>query len=385
MSQKNLFIILNSVAIINIVIIICFLCFRKKNSLPNYVLSLIMLTPGLYLVSNLFVITGNIKNWIWIYFFVQIIANVFPIAVYYYKHLLLNDTKKYHPLLLSGSGILTLMSITLPLIFCLKNGNEKAAFITGLNSDNYPIEMTIYNVVFYAWQLVYLTYLIIELVNYQKHVKNNLSNIESTKLAFCKQLFFLLGTLNIVLVIFYLILPVPIVDYGVLPFIISLIYIFIVYFAVKNNAIFNVQSYKSLQLINEEIAVEVIYNVTENESLKNEKEIKHKEIALKLEKALFEDKLYLNKEIKLSNLSEQIQEQAYITSQILNKHFNKSFFDLINELRIKEAENKLKLFDPKKDKIENIAYDAGFNSRATFYRSFKKITGKNPSDIVPTY
>ncbi|MCA0430192.1 MAG: helix-turn-helix domain-containing protein [Bacteroidetes bacterium] len=344
-----------------------------------------MLTPGLYLVSNLFVITGNIKNWIWIYFFVQIIANVFPIAVYYYKHLLLNDTKKYHPLLLSGSGILTLMSITLPLIFCLKNGNEKAAFITGLNSDNYPIEMTIYNVVFYAWQLVYLTYLIIELVNYQKHVKNNLSNIESTKLAFCKQLFFLLGTLNIVLVIFYLILPVPIVDYGVLPFIISLIYIFIVYFAVKNNAIFNVQSYKSLQLINEEIAVEVIYNVTENESLKNEKEIKHKEIALKLEKALFEDKLYLNKEIKLSNLSEQIQEQAYITSQILNKHFNKSFFDLINELRIKEAENKLKLFDPKKDKIENIAYDAGFNSRATFYRSFKKITGKNPSDIVPTY
>ena len=84
-------------------------------------------------------------------------------------------------------------------------------------------------------------------------------------------------------------------------------------------------------------------------------------------------------------MSEQIQEQAYITSQILNKHFNKSFFDLINELRIKEAENKLKLFDPKKDKIENIAYDAGFNSRATFYRSFKKITGKNPSDIVPTY
>ena len=54
----------------------------------------------------------------------------------------------------------------------------------------------------------------------------------------------------------------------------------------------------------------------------------------------------------------------------------------MNELRVRDAEERLKTFDPKKDKIEAIAYEVGFNSRAAFYRSFKKITGKNPTDFV---
>jgi AraC-like DNA-binding protein len=29
-----------------------------------------------------------------------------------------------------------------------------------------------------------------------------------------------------------------------------------------------------------------------------------------------------------------------------------------------------------------MAYDAGFNSKATFNRAFRKFTGKNPSDYV---
>ena len=77
-----------------------------------------------------------------------------------------------------------------------------------------------------------------------------------------------------------------------------------------------------------------------------------------------------------------VEEQPYIVSQILNQHFKKSFFDFINEARVQEAIILLKTFDPKVDTIENIATEVGFNSRASFYRSFKKVTDKNPTDFV---
>lgn len=32
--------------------------------------------------------------------------------------------------------------------------------------------------------------------------------------------------------------------------------------------------------------------------------------------------------------------------------------------------------------IMSHAYDAGFNSKATFNRAFKKVTGKNPKDFI---
>ncbi|WP_424581973.1 AraC family transcriptional regulator [Tunicatimonas sp.] len=32
--------------------------------------------------------------------------------------------------------------------------------------------------------------------------------------------------------------------------------------------------------------------------------------------------------------------------------------------------------------MEGIAFDVGFSSRATFYRSFKQIMGKSPNEIL---
>ena len=97
---------------------------------------------------------------------------------------------------------------------------------------------------------------------------------------------------------------------------------------------------------------------------------------------MIEQKIFKQNTLSLNSLSELANEQPYIVSQILNQHFKKTFFDYINEARVEEAKIALKSFDSKVDKIENIAEEVGFNSRASFYRSFKKITGKNPTDFV---
>ena len=67
-------------------------------------------------------------------------------------------------------------------------------------------------------------------------------------------------------------------------------------------------------------------------------------------------------------------------NNIFHNNYGITFYDFINNLRIKEA--KIKLLDPKYDvfTIESIGLEAGFGSRSNFYEIFKKQTGKTPSE-----
>lgn len=374
----------NILAIINVLVLCAFLIFRKNNSTPNYVLALIFIIPGLYFIDNLLIVNGWLNKIPYFFFTVQIIANLFPVAVYYYVHLLLTDKIIFHKYLSVGSFLLLFFSITLTVYFALQDESFKQSFITKLLSDDYPLLMTLYNIAFYVWQMVYLIVVNKEIKAYKIKISNVLSHTEKLKVRFVKQFMQLLAILNLGLVLFYMLLPMPIVDYGILPVIVTVIYLFIIYYTIKNNAVFNTQSYQ--ELVTENIPINVIetepktiVKSSDSSLYKNEK---HELIAKKIEAVLYDYKSYRNPEFKLSNLAEQINEQPYVTSYTLNQHFNKSFFDIVNELRVRDAEERLKTFDPKKDKIEAIAYEVGFNSRAAFYRSFKKITGKNPTDFV---
>lgn len=374
----------NILAIINVLVLCAFLIFRKNNSTPNYVLALIFIIPGLYFIDNLLLVNGWLNKIPYFFFTVQIIANLFPVAVYYYVHLLLTDKTIFHKYLSVGSFLLLFFSIALTVYFALQDESFKQSFITKLLSDDYPLLMTLYNIAFYVWQMAYLIVINKEIKAYKIKISNVLSHTEKIKVRFVRQFMQLLAILNLGLVLFYILLPMPIVDYGILPIIVTVIYLFIIYYTIKNNAVFNTQSYQ--ELVTENIPINVIetepktiIKISDSSLYKNEK---HEQIAKKIEAVLYDYKSYRNPEFKLSNLAEQIKEQPYVTSYTLNQHFNKSFFDIVNELRVRDAEERLKTFDPKKDKIEAIAYEVGFNSRAAFYRSFKKITGKNPTDFV---
>lgn len=66
-------------------------------------------------------------------------------------------------------------------------------------------------------------------------------------------------------------------------------------------------------------------------------------------------------------------------SQIINSNKIK-FNDYINKLRIEEA---IKMLNDEKFSqytITSIGLEAGFNSNASFYRAFKKHTGKSPKN-----
>jgi AraC-like DNA-binding protein len=66
---------------------------------------------------------------------------------------------------------------------------------------------------------------------------------------------------------------------------------------------------------------------------------------------------------------------------VLSLRFGTGFNDLVNEARIAYA--KALLSDPSSSgsTILDIAYEAGFNSKTTFYALFKKSEGLTPSEF----
>ncbi len=103
------------------------------------------------------------------------------------------------------------------------------------------------------------------------------------------------------------------------------------------------------------------------------------EMKKKLLRVMETEKPYFNNELRLDDLSRLMNLSRNHTSQIINEHFNLSFFDFINKYRVMEAKNLLMKNDENKLNMTQIAYDVGFNNRASFYKAFKKFTEVNPT------
>jgi YesN/AraC family two-component response regulator len=92
-------------------------------------------------------------------------------------------------------------------------------------------------------------------------------------------------------------------------------------------------------------------------------------------------KLYLQSELTLQDLADQLEIPSYQVTQAINEGLNKNFYDLVNGYRVEEA--KRLLSDPvtRNNKILTVGMDAGFNSKTTFNTVFKKFTGQTPSEF----
>ncbi|MCE7043270.1 AraC family transcriptional regulator [Dyadobacter sp. CY312] len=93
---------------------------------------------------------------------------------------------------------------------------------------------------------------------------------------------------------------------------------------------------------------------------------------------IFKKELYLNPNITLDEAAKEMNVTRHLLSQYLNVVMGKSFSNLINEHRVERA--KTLLTTENNLTVESIGYDSGFNSKSTFFTTFKKFTGKTPSE-----
>jgi AraC-like DNA-binding protein len=107
-----------------------------------------------------------------------------------------------------------------------------------------------------------------------------------------------------------------------------------------------------------------------------------KELKENLIKLLVEDKIFKESNISLEILSNKLNTTRHNTSQIINEHFNMSFFELINSFRIKEAIKMLQEDIYGSLNIIDVAYEVGYNNKVTFNKAFKKETSMTPSEFI---
>ena len=96
------------------------------------------------------------------------------------------------------------------------------------------------------------------------------------------------------------------------------------------------------------------------------------------------NKPYLEGDLVLPQLAQQLGISANYLSQIINEQLQVNFYDFINGYRVEEARRLLQDNMQKKPNILRIALDSGFNSRSAFYTAFKKATGMTPTQYRNT-
>jgi AraC-like DNA-binding protein len=98
----------------------------------------------------------------------------------------------------------------------------------------------------------------------------------------------------------------------------------------------------------------------------------------KVLKNVVEEQNYINPELSLPDLAKSLRTNPSFLSKVVNQGFGQNFNDFVNEKRVLAVVEKLKAGEQKQLTLLAIAYDCGFNSKATFNRAFKKATGQSP-------
>ena len=85
-------------------------------------------------------------------------------------------------------------------------------------------------------------------------------------------------------------------------------------------------------------------------------------------------------DIDLADMAEHIKYSVVYCSKIWNRYVRESFRDYVNRCRVYHVNEELRLKKGKRS-ILQIAFDNGFNSQTTFYRAYKKVYGKLPTEM----
>jgi len=231
-------------------------------------------------------------------------------------------------------------------------------------------------VAIYISGLVYIPWTLIKLLKYKKNLNNQFSNTE--RINFNWLLYQIIGVATVWIVILF------IQDDRFIFGSVSVFIIWMSYFGSKQINFFGKNA-----LAIEKTTIIKIQSELHTGDAETTKYLKStldestiSEIYKNLLQVLDDRKPYTNPELTLSDLAKILAVHSNHLSQVINSQTSKSFYDLINDRRIQEFILRVSLSENKQYTLAALAFDCGFNSKASFNRNFKKFTGKTPSDYL---
>ncbi len=105
----------------------------------------------------------------------------------------------------------------------------------------------------------------------------------------------------------------------------------------------------------------------------------------KLKQLMQDEKPYVESDFQATDLARMLGISIFKLSYLFNQHLKTTYYDYINDYRIREFKS---LVDKKEFKyytINSLMERCGFTSHSSFSRSFKSITGYTPSEYIKLY
>jgi AraC-like DNA-binding protein len=93
-----------------------------------------------------------------------------------------------------------------------------------------------------------------------------------------------------------------------------------------------------------------------------------------------QEQLYLNPELTIADIADRLNFSTKTISQTINLGLLKSFSTFINQYRVNVFKERLASGKHKHLSILGLAFECGFNSKSSFNRIFKEVTGHVPKE-----
>jgi putative ABC transport system permease protein len=366
----NIIILLGSLQ--GFILALVFFTSVKLNRRSNFFLALVLLSVSLVNLANSLQDMGVIarNNILWFLPFNCTLLIPFCLCyfIFYLADTNLKISKKEYLLLVPFGIQLSLKCLQLILYF------TNRSFLYRHLSKFDAIEKALEGIA-----IVYCIIVIIVLIKririFQEQLQNNYADIERKSLHWVKQVLLYVTVLWILWIIPYLyasITHTPLIDY---------LYPLWLGIAV---AVYWLAYTMHLRRDIFEYTPALALAITEPTKPLSEMPSAWEEHYKMLTRLMEEEKLYLDMDISMTILAEKMQLSKGYLSKIINQKEGLNFYDYINKYRVAEVIKKLS--DPAFAHLSmyGLALECGFKSKSTFNLSFKKTTGKTPSEYKST-
>lgn len=371
-----------------------FLFSIRTNKVSNRLLAFLTMIWGIVLMVFALQDRGLYVRFPHLYLvFDQLVLLFFPLLFLYVKYLF---TSHYKFNLADLFHLLPfIISIVAYMGFFLKTGEQKTYIIKNPSGYIQALHTIVSEVI--ALQGIVYSILGLRMIRiYQKKIKEFESTVEKSiiKVLYAGIILTLFSwSIGIVgLHLDYMDIDIGF-DYFAYTYLTLVLVIYIIsYTAVKSPEIFKLDIHTVPDRSRNTKTLASISNALRNEGTVNQEEQNDNDHVLddpaliKLNENLIrymeDEKPYLNPELSLPELADSLNIPRNQLSGVINRFHKINFYEFVNQYRVDEVKRLMNDADNKRFKLISLAYDAGFNSKASFYRIFKQLTKMTPTEYL---
>jgi AraC-like DNA-binding protein len=239
-----------------------------------------------------------------------------------------------------------------------------------------PITWGFFTILFLLSDPFYLIWFFVLLKRYRLQTLESLSSVERINLNWLQSLFYVWAISAIILFpLMALSISGKWIPFFVLELLLQIAYVVFIfmvgYFGFKQTTVFRITEFdhENSRVTGKQVSYE-------RSGLTGEQANVYHDQLLKL---MEEQKPYLNGELNAKDLAQALRISPNHLSQVLNQKQEQNFFDFINSYRVLEFKRRVHKSQSRNLTLLAIALESGFNSKTSFNTTFKKITGKTPS------